>query len=243
MKCIIYKRGKIKMRNILIVEDDIMLNNGICFNLQADGFNIITAYNIKEGENILKNNIIDLIILDVNLPDGNGFEFCKRIRENSNAGILFLTACDMESDIINGFKIGADDYITKPFSINILMQRVRALLRRCSNKEKHEDILIEGKFEFNFEKMLVTKNKVNILLSPIEYKILKKLVKCKNQIVTRQALIDSIWDNDSEYIEEHALTVNINRLRSKIEDKSSNHKYIKTVYKMGYMWVGEKNEK
>ncbi|WP_343101293.1 response regulator transcription factor [Romboutsia sp. MSSM.1001216sp_RTP31141st1_G3_RTP31141_220114] len=231
------------MRNILVVEDDIMLNHGICFNLQADGFNVIHAYNLKEGENIFNSNTIDLIILDINLPDGNGFEFCKKIRENSNVGILFLTACDMELDIINGFKIGADDYITKPFNINILMQRVRALLRRCSNKEKHEDTLVEGEFEFNFEKMLVTKNKVNILLSPIEYKILKKLVKCKNQIVTRQALIDSIWDNDSEYIEEHALTVNINRLRSKIEDKSSNHKYIKTVYKMGYMWVGEKNEK
>ncbi|MGX4600137.1 response regulator transcription factor [Faecalimicrobium sp. JNUCC 81] len=231
------------MKNILIVEDDTMLNNGICFNLQADGFNIIPAYNLKEGENELNKNNIDLIILDVNLPDGDGFEFCKKIRKNSNVGILFLTACDMESDIINGFKIGADDYITKPFSINILMQRVGALLRRCNNNEKSEELLIEGEFEFNFEKMIVAKNKVNMVISPIEYKILKKLVQCKNQIVTRQALIDAIWDNDGEYIEEHALTVNINRIRSKIEDKSSDYKYIKTVYGMGYMWVGEKNEK
>ena len=230
------------MRNILIVEDDSMLNNGICFNLQADGFNLIPAYNLKEGENTFNSNTIDLIILDINLPDGNGFEFCKKIRENSNVGMLFLTACDVESDIINGFKIGADDYITKPFSINILMQRVGALLDVVSSKTNMK-ILVEGEFEFDFEKMLVTKNKVNVVLSPIEFKILKKLVQSKSQIVTRQALIDSIWDNDGEYIEEHALTVNINRLRSKIENKSSSHKYIKTIYGMGYMWIGEKYEK
>ncbi|MEG2786792.1 MAG: response regulator transcription factor [Romboutsia sp.] len=231
------------MKTVMVVEDDTMLNNGICFNLQVDGIDTISVYNLADARINFEKNDIDLIILDVNLPDGNGFDFCKELRRKSNIGILFLTACDMELDIVNGFKIGADDYITKPFSINILMQRVIALLRRCSNIELKKDILVEGEFEFDFEKMLVTRNKISVVLSPIEYKILKKLVQCKNEIVTRQALIDAIWDNESEYIEEHALTVNINRLRSKIDKKSSNHKYIKTIYGMGYMWVGENDEK
>ncbi|MGL5316547.1 MAG: response regulator transcription factor, partial [Peptostreptococcaceae bacterium] len=165
------------MKNILIVEDDVMLNNGICFNLNIDGYNAIPTYNIKDTRKELKNNNIDLIILDVNLPDGNGFDFCKEIREYSNVGILFLTACDIESDIVNGFKIGADDYITKPFSINILIQRIGALLRRCSTSKVNNKIIVEGEFEFDFDKMTVARNKINIVLSPIEYKILKKLVQ------------------------------------------------------------------
>ncbi|MGL5347979.1 MAG: response regulator transcription factor [Peptostreptococcaceae bacterium] len=231
------------MKNILVVEDDVMLNNGICFNLNMDGYNAIPTYNINDSRDVLDNKDIDLIILDVNLPDGDGFSFCKEIRKYSDVGILFLTACDVESDVIKGFKIGADDYITKPFSINILMQRIAALLRRCSNSSLKEDILVEGEFEFNFDKMTVTINKTNIVLSPIEYKILKKLIQNKSEIVTRQSLIDAIWDNDCEYIEEHALTVNINRLRSKIDDKTNEHKYIKTVYGIGYMWVGESDGK
>ncbi len=226
----------------MVVEDDVMLNNGICFNLQSEGFQVIPTYNLKEAKEKFKTEKINLIILDVNLPDGSGFEFCKDIRNDSKIGVLFLTACDMESDIVNGFKIGADDYITKPFSINILMQRIKALLRRCGN-EIQENILIEGDFEFNFDKMTVSRNNESIVFSPIEYKILKQLVQHKNEIVTRQALIDAIWDSDSEYMEEHALTVNINRLRKRIDQKTSKHKYIRTVYGIGYMWAGEQDEK
>ncbi|MCC0693829.1 MULTISPECIES: response regulator transcription factor [unclassified Clostridioides] len=230
------------METIMVVEDDVMLNNGICFNLQSEGFQVIPTYNLKEAKEKFKTEKINLIILDVNLPDGSGFEFCKDIRNDSKIGVLFLTACDMESDIVNGFKIGADDYITKPFSINILMQRIKALLRRCGN-EIQENILIEGDFEFNFDKMTVSRNNESIVFSPIEYKILKQLVQHKNEIVTRQALIDAIWDSDSEYMEEHALTVNINRLRKRIDQKTSKHKYIRTVYGIGYMWAGEQDEK
>ncbi|KPI49217.1 response regulator transcription factor [Clostridioides difficile] len=230
------------METIMVVEDDVMLNNGICFNLQSEGFQVISTYNLKEAKEKFKTEKINLIILDINLPDGSGFEFCKDIRNDSKIGILFLTACDMESDIVNGFKIGADDYITKPFSINILMQRIKALLRRCGS-DIQENILIEGDFEFNFDKMTVSRNNESIVFSPIEYKILKQLVQHKNEIVTRQALIDAIWDSDSEYMEEHALTVNINRLRKRIDQKTSKHKYIRTVYGIGYMWAGEQDEK
>lgn len=224
------------MKNIMIVEDDKMLNDGIAFNLQLDNFKILSAYNLKDAMYNFENNEIDMIILDVNLPDGSGLDFCKTIRNVSNVPVIFLTACDMEDDIINGLKIGADDYITKPFSINILRQRVETLFRRY-NKVSINNILKINEFEFDFDKMIVSKNSNNIVLAPTEYKLLKKLVQCRGQVLTRQALIDELWEND-DFIEEHALTVNINRLRSKIEDNSSKPKYIKTVYKIGYTFVG-----
>lgn len=222
------------MRNIMIVEDDKMLNDGIAFNLQIDNYEITSAYNLKQANEKLNENI-DMIILDVNLPDGNGQDFCSKIRKTSDIPIIFLTACDMEEDIINGLKLGADDYITKPFSINILKQKIETILRRC-NRNSNNTLKIH-EFEFDFENMIVTKNQENITLAPTEYKLLKKLVQSKGQVLTRQALIDAVWDTE-EFVEEHALTVNINRLRSKIEDNPSKPKYIKTVFKMGYTFVG-----
>lgn len=222
------------MRNIMIVEDDKMLNDGIAFNLQIDNYEITSAYNLKQANEKLNENI-DMIILDVNLPDGNGQDFCSQIRKTSDIPIIFLTACDMEEDIIRGLKLGADDYITKPFSINILKQKIETILRRC-NRNTNNTLKIH-EFEFDFENMTVTKNQENITLAPTEYKLLKKLVQSKGQVLTRQALIDAVWDTE-EFVEEHALTVNINRLRSKIEDNPSKPKYIKTVFKMGYTFVG-----
>lgn len=222
------------MRNIMIVEDDKMLNDGIAFNLQIDNYEITSAYNLKQANEKLNENI-DMIILDVNLPDGNGQDFCSQIRKTSDIQIIFLTACDMEEDIIRGLKLGADDYITKPFSINILKQKIETILRRC-NRNTNNTLKIH-EFEFDFENMTVTKNQENITLAPTEYKLLKKLVQSKGQVLTRQALIDAVWDTE-EFVEEHALTVNINRLRSKIEYNPSKPKYIKTVFKMGYTFVG-----
>lgn len=227
------------MYNILIVEDDKMLNQGIAFNLEMDGFNVISSFTLEDARENIRNESIDMIILDVNLPDGNGFEFCKNIRNEYLNPIIFLTACDMELDIITGFKIGGDDYITKPFSLNILRERVLAVLRRYGKSNNTQsNILKINEFEFNFNKMTVSKNGENLILAPTEYKILKKLVESKGQVITRHGLLEEIWDND-EYVEEHTLTVNINRLRSKIEDNPSKPKYIKTIYGMGYSWAGE----
>lgn len=225
------------MYSILIVEDDKMLNQGIAFNLQFDGFNVISAFTLKEAKEKLSENNIDMILLDGNLPDGSGFDFCKSIRDKYLNPIIFLTACDMELDIITGFRIGADDYITKPFSINILKERIAAVFRRYGKSSTVSNIVKSGEFEFDFDKMTIMKNYENIVLGPTEYKILKKLVTSKGDVLTRQALLEEIWEND-EFIEEHALTVNINRLRSKIEDNPSKPKYIKTVYGIGYAWAG-----
>lgn len=229
------------MYTIMIVEDDGMLNQGISFNFQMDGFNVISVFTLKEAEEKLSNEEIDIIILDVNLPDGNGFEFCRKIRETYKNPIIFLTACDMELDIITGLRIGGDDYVTKPFSINILRERVMTILRRYGKSNELSNVIKIDEFIFDFDKMTVKKNNVGIVLAPTEYKILKKLISCKGEVLTRQALLEDIWEND-EYIEEHALTVNINRLRSKIEDTPSKPKYIKTVYGVGYSWAGDSNE-
>ena len=226
------------MYTILIVEDDEMLNQGISFNFQMDGFNVLSSTTLKDAEEKIRNKDVDILLLDVNLPDGNGFDFCKKIRDIYLNPIIFLTACDMELDIITGLRIGADDYITKPFNLNILREKVLVVLRRYNKSNKVESTLKVGEFEFNFDKMSVLKNGDNVVLAPTEYKLLKKLVTSKGEVLTRQTLLETLWDND-EYIEEHALTVNINRLRNKIEDNPSKPKYIKTVYGIGYSWAGE----
>ena len=227
-----------RVYTILIVEDDEMLNQGISFNFQMDGFNVLSSTTLKDAEEKIRNKDVDILLLDVNIPDGNGFDFCKKIRDIYLNPIIFLTACDMELDIITGLRIGADDYITKPFNLNILREKVLVVLRRYNKSNKVESTLKVGEFEFNFDKMSVLKNGDNVVLAPTEYKLLKKLVTSKGEVLTRQTLLETLWDND-EYIEEHALTVNINRLRNKIEDNPSKPKYIKTVYGIGYSWAGE----
>lgn len=227
------------MSNLLIIEDDVMLNQGIAFNFQMDGFNITSAFTLEEAREKLDKENIDIIILDCNLPDGSGFDFCKNIRQKYTTPIVFLTACDTELDIITGLRIGEDDYITKPFSINVLRERVLTVLRRCGKNSISSNIIKEGEFKIDLDKITVQKNGESIVLAPTEYKLLKKLILSKGEILTRQVLLEELWENE-EYVEEHALTVNINRLRNKIEDNPSKPRYIKTVYGIGYAWTGEK---
>lgn len=229
-------------KTILIIEDDITLNKGIMLTLRQNDINIKQAFTLEDSRNILKKEKVDLIILDVNLPDGNGFDFCKEIREKSTIPIIFLTACDMELDIVTGLELGADDYITKPFSLMVLRARVMVALRRLENKNTNNKITIDNLI-LDFDKMEFTKDNNKINLSKTEQKLLKMLITNKGRVLTREQLIDNVWDNDSEFVEENALTVNIKRLREKIEDNKSKPKYIKTVYGIGYIFSeGDKNE-
>lgn len=229
-------------KTILIIEDDITLNKGIMLTLRQNDINIKQAFTLEDSRNILKKEKVDLIILDVNLPDGNGFDFCKEIREKSTIPIIFLTACDMELDIVTGLELGADDYITKPFSLMVLRARVMVALRRLENKNSNNKITIDNLI-LDFDKMEFTKDNNKINLSKTEQKLLKMLITNKGRVLTREQLIDNVWDNDSEFVEENALTVNIKRLREKIEDNKSKPKYIKTVYGIGYIFSeGEKND-
>ncbi len=224
------------MENILIIEDDEMLNDGLCFNLQRAGLHPVPAYNLRQARAYMKEQEFQLFLLDVNLPDGDGFHFSEEIRSGSSAPIVFLTAHDMDEDMIRGFEAGADDYITKPFNIRIVLQRIQAILRRCE-PAKEEQVYRCGSLEVDLGNRTVSKNGEVLTLTPTEFKLLQVFIRNPGQVLTRQVLLDKLWDQDGNFVDEHTLTINISRLRGKIED--DNNSYIKTVYGMGYQWMEE----
>ncbi|WP_342478991.1 response regulator transcription factor [Paenibacillus sp. FSL H7-0350] len=223
------------MKTLLIVEDDQSLNKGIALSLAHNELHIEQAYSLTMADQIISSTQIDLILLDVNLPDGSGLDYCERIRGTSQVPIIFLTANDMEPDIVTGFALGADDYITKPFSLMILRARVMAVLRR-SDALTHERIVV-GLLELDFGKMEYFKNGRPLLLSKSEQKLLRILVTNRGNILTREQLIDRTWSQEAVFVDENALTVAIKRLRAKIEEEPSSPQYIKTVYGLGYTWT------
>ncbi|MBM7713398.1 DNA-binding response OmpR family regulator [Bacillus thermophilus] len=224
------------MKTILIVEDDVSLNKGIMLTLAQDGLNIRQAYDISSAERIYNEEPIDLIILDINLPDGNGLEFCESVRQRSQVPIIFLTANDLEVDIVTGLELGGDDYITKPFSLMVLRARVMAVFRRA-DPERADKMEIDD-LSFDFGKMEFRKADQSILLSRTEQKLLKVLLMNRGNILTREQLMDKVWGKEAEFVDENALTVTVKRLRAKIEDHPSEPTYIKTIYGLGYAWMG-----
>lgn len=225
------------MKKILVVEDNIALSTGLKFDLEREGYEAHAAYNSRQAREIVKEIDFHLIVLDINLPDGNGFELCKWIKKLKDIPLIFLTACDMEEDTIKGFELGADDYITKPFNMEIFRRRIAAVLKRCE-RGGTENIYNDGYLMVDFDKLMVIRENKTFTLTSSEYKLLKIFTVNGGKVLTRQMLLQKLWDNDGNFVDEHALTVNVNRIRNKIESKA--HKYIKTVYGMGYMWVGER---
>lgn len=223
------------MYSILIVEDDIALSNGIKLALKSDDFLFTLAFNIEAARNEIKAKQFDLIILDINLPDGNGLDLLSAIRKSSAVPVIVLTANDMETDIVTGFEMGADDYITKPFSLMILRARVNNQLRRTLSV-KIKEVQIDD-FFFNFEMMEFKKNCKAIILSKTEQKLLRLLVENKGCTLTRSELVDRIWTDDAEYVDENALSVTVKRLRDKLGDTQLKPEYIKTIYGIGYKWT------
>ncbi len=221
----------------LIVEDDRSLNKGIALTLSRSGLTILQAYDLAEADAIFSAHKIDLIILDINLPDGSGLDYCERVRRASQVPVIFLTANDMEPDIVLGFELGGDDYITKPFSLMVLRARVMAVLKRTAARS--EDYYMAGALSFNFSRMEFYKQDEQLILSKTEQKLLRLLVANPGQILHRQQLMDKVWSQDAEFVDENALTVAIKRLRAKLEDNPSAPRIIKTVYGLGYMWAGE----
>ena len=222
------------MINILIVEDDKLLNKGISYALRKESYNVLSTLNYDDGVTAFLSNSIDLILLDINLPHKSGLKFCEEIRKNYDVPIIFITANDTEQDIIQGFQIGCDDYITKPFSIEILKQRVIAVLKRANVKEKsiftYKDITID------YAMMILKKEEEIIKLTTTEYKLVELLTKNKGQVVSRQVILEKLWDADGNFVDENTLSVNIRRLRRKIEDDPRKPKYIITVFGIGYTW-------
>ncbi|MCC0643269.1 MULTISPECIES: response regulator transcription factor [unclassified Clostridioides] len=227
------------MEKILVVEDDTILNKTLSYNLNEERYMVISKFTaISALESIAKHKF-DLIILDVNLPDKSGFDLCKKIKENYDIPIIFLTANDMDYDMIKGYELGALDYITKPFNINVFKQKVRALLKHITTKTK-QDCYDDGHLKINFSELSACINGNQIVFTPLEYRTLKLFIENPKNILTRKILLEKLWDIDANFVDEHTLTSVISRIRSKIEKDDS--QYIKTVYGMGYMWIGEKNE-
>lgn len=222
------------MKHLLIVEDDITLCNGIGIALRSEELTITQAGSIAEAKKHLTDNL-DLMILDINLPDGNGLTFMQEIRKHSQLPIILLTANDMELDIVTGLEMGADDYITKPFSLAVLRARVNTQLRK--ERAKSQELICIDSFQFDFERMVFKKKDEQIELSKTEQKLLRILVMNRGQTLSRADLVDRIWTDGAEYVDENALSVTVKRLRDKLEDISSKPVYIKNVYGIGYTWA------
>lgn len=221
---------------ILVVEDDRLLNDTLCYNLRMAGYSVQGAASKRAAENLLSKQDYDLIVLDVNLPDGNGFDFCREVKSRRmDTAIIFLTANDMESDMLKGYELGADDYVTKPFSMSVFQKKLSVLLKRLA-KQDNGDCYEDEALHINFSEMTASIFGESLNFTALEYRLLKVLVKNPNIVLTRQALLEKLWDAEENFVDDHALTAAISRVRNKIEN--SGRQYIKTVYGMGYMWMG-----
>ena len=215
------------MKNIVIIEDDVALNQGIALALRRDDLRFHQCFKLGDFK---ANEKADLIILDVNLPDGNGFDFLKKLRKTSNTPVIMLTANDLETDEVMGFELGADDYVTKPFSLMVLRARIEKLLRKTGEQKK--DVYEDGTYSFDFERMVFLVGAEAVELSKTEQRLLRFLVQNRDQTLTRDYLVDRIWTDGAEYVDENALSVTVARLRKKLKANDR----IQTVYGIGYAW-------
>lgn len=225
------------MKKILIVEDDRTLLAGLCRALKGEETETIAAENLHMAKEHLANGDVSLVILDVNLPEGNGFDFLPFVKKEYDIPVIMLTANDLESDIVAGLEAGADDYITKPFSLAVLRARVNTQLRKPAPKTENSKF-IDGGYIFDFKNMAFCVDGTTVELSKTEQKLLRILTENAGITLSRDQLVDRIWTDGSEYVDENALSVTVKRLRDKLNAKDS----IKTVYGIGYMWV-KKDEK
>ena len=223
------------MQKILVVEDDKEMNQGISYVLEEEGYRTISAHTIAEGRDAYEKNGADLILLDVNLPDGEGFGFCRWIRERSKVPVLFLTARDLEEDALLGYEVGAEDYVTKPFSMKILLRKISVILKRSG--EEQGTVFDDGFLRLDLLRAKAEVKGKACSVTPTEFRILKEFIAHRGQLLTYEVLLDRLWDGGNQFVDKHALAVNINRLRGKIED--AEHKYISNVYGMGYQWIGQ----
>lgn len=220
------------MKKILIVEDDNNLNRGISLRLEKEGYQVYPAFTKAEAEQIFKMEAVDMIICDITLPDGSGLEFGKAVREQSDVILLYLTALNQEIDIINGYDTGADDYMTKPFSLMVLISKVNALMHRVQNSGGMK--YISGDIEVRIKDMQVTKNNEPVVLSKTELQLLLYLLKNAGKIASKENILEQVWGLDGQFVDDNTVAVNISRLKNKLgTDQISN------VRGLGYIWTGQ----
>ena len=231
------RKGDLDMKRILLVEDDNLLNKTLAYNLTSDGYEVTGVQNARTAAAKLAGSEYDLVLLDINLPDGSGYDLCKLIKpKHPDTVVIFLTANDQESDQIRGYEVGAVDYITKPFSIGALQRKISAMFAMLDHHQPAKDIYDDGKLFLDFSEQAASLNGKPLTLSPMEFKMLNLFRKNPKQVLTRGQLLEKLWDVDENYVDEHTLTTTVSRIRSKIE--ADGGRYIKTIYGMGYQWMG-----
>lgn len=226
------------MTKLLLVEDDSTLSLGIVYSLEKEGYQVDSVGTVADAKRIINEKEFDLIILDIALPDGDGFELCKFIRKDRQTPVLFLSAKDEEVNIVMGLDIGGDDYITKPFRINELLSRIKAILRR-TNKALVGQQLKSDAIKINLLQHKVEVRGIQVDLTASEYKLLLIFMNNSKIVLSRDKILEKLWDIEGNFVDDNSLSVYIKRLRGKIEEDSSDPKYIKTIRGTGYMWNKE----
>lgn len=225
------------MKNILLLEDDDSINRGISFTLKKEGYTVFSCRTIAEAWEVFHKEALSLMICDITLPDGSGLDFVRRIRKESSLHIIFLTALEQEMDQVMGYEAGADDYITKPFSLSVLSLKVSAFFKRQEGKQ--QDRMESGNICFYVKEMRVLVQGQEVFLTKNEWKMLQVFMEHPKQILSRNQLLEQIFDAEGDFVDENTLAVNIRRLREKIEPDASKPEYIKNVRGMGYLWAKE----
>ncbi|HCX78633.1 MAG TPA: DNA-binding response regulator [Firmicutes bacterium] len=227
------------MQKILLVEDDKTIALGLEYSLSQDGFAVTVCHDVRSALSALGIQNFDLIILDLGLPDGSGYDVCKAVRANSDVPVIFLTACDDEVNVVMGLDMGADDYITKPFRIRELVSRIKTVLRRCGKTDDGSGLRTQseialGDVDINTAQAKVYKNGAEIQLTSLEYRLLLTFANNEGQVLSRTQLLEGIWDVAGDYVNDNTLTVYIKRLRDKIEADPQRPALIQTVRGLGY---------
>lgn len=224
------------MNRILLLEDDLSLIQGLSFAFKKQGFISDVARTVKEADNLWSEGKYDLLVLDVSLPDGSGFAFCEKVRQVSKVPVIFLTASDEETSIIMGLDIGGDDYITKPFKLGVLISRINALLRRAKDFGSADTEISSNGIRVLLLQGQAYKNGVLLELTAAEYKLLCLFMQNPNTVLSKEQILDRLWDCEGNYVDNNTLTVYIRRLRIKVEDDPGNPRMLLTVRRMGYKW-------
>lgn len=219
-------------KKLLIIEDDIDLREGLHFSFKGDGYEVLEVGTRREGQQEIKKGSYDLVLLDCNLPDGTGFDLCREVRRFSMIPIIMLTARDTEMDEIKALELGVNDYLSKPFSLGVLKARMKRIL----NEKAETANLCSGNIVIDKSTCKVYKDEEEITLSKLEYRLLMYLIENKNHVLSKEQILSQIWDSDGKYVDNNTVSVNISRLRMKIEENASNPKFIKTVHGVGYIW-------
>ena len=223
------------MSRILIIEDDMDLREGLAYFLEKDGYEVLTAGTKRAGMETIRKALCDLILLDCNLPDGSGFDLCTEAKEYGDAPILMLTARDTEMDEVKALEMGVADYMSKPFSIAVLKARIRKILQG----RKPENRLVSGGITLEKDACKVYKNGEEIRCSKVEYQLLMYFMENRGRVLSKEQILAHVWDSQGKFVDENTLSVNIRRLRGKIEDDPKHPALIRTVHGIGYVWRKE----